>query len=195
MLRLRDIMTSEVMTLTPQSTLREAMELFARHHVSGAPVLAGGSLVGVVSSTDLMMFAASLSGVPTQRESDEWSEGPEPSLEEDVTRGNEPPSAFFSEMWEDAGAEVSGRMTSDSSPEWNVLEEHTVSEMMTSAPLVTLPPDAGAELAAKLMREQGIHRILVTDGARLVGIVSSLDLVRAVADRQFTVRQYVFNRA
>lgn len=67
MLRLRDIMTTDVVTLTSDTTLREAMELFAHHHVSGAPVVAGGRIVGVVSATDLMMFAASLAGVPTPR--------------------------------------------------------------------------------------------------------------------------------
>ena len=41
MLRLRDIMTTDVVTVSPESTIREAMELFASRHISGAPVVAG----------------------------------------------------------------------------------------------------------------------------------------------------------
>jgi CBS domain-containing protein len=195
MLRLRDIMTTEAVTFTPETTVREAMELLARHHVSGAPVVSGGELVGVVSGTDLMSFAAALSGVPTENDTtQEWGEWSEASIGDDVEAGNEPASAFFSDLWDDAGAEVTGRISSTSTPEWNVLEEHDVSELMTRTPLATLGADATAEAAAELMRTKGIHRVLVTDGAKLVGIVSALDIATAAADGRFTSRKYVFNR-
>jgi len=196
MLRLRDIMTTEAVTLIPETTVREAMELLARHHVSGAPVVSSGDLVGVVSGTDLMSFAAALSGVQTQNDTtEEWGEWSEPSMSDDVEAGNEPASAFFSELWDDAGSEVTGRISSSSGPEWNVLEEHDVSELMTRTPLATLGPDDSAESAAELMRTNGIHRVLVTDGDKLVGIVSALDIAAAAADGRFTSRKYVFNRS
>jgi predicted transcriptional regulator len=75
-----------------------------------------------------------------------------------------------------------------------VLEEHDVSELMTRTPLATLGPDASAEAAAELMRTNGIHRVLVTEGDKLVGIVSALDIATAAADHRFTNRRYVFNR-
>jgi CBS domain-containing protein len=195
MLRLRDIMTTGALTVTPETTVREAMELLARHHVSGAPVVSGGTLVGVVSGNDLMSFAAALSGVPTEYDAhDEWGEWAEPSIGDDVEQGNEPASAFFADLWDDAGAEVTGRIANPSTPEWNVLEEHEVSELMTRGPLSTLGPDASAESAAELMRRKGIHRVLVTDGENLLGIVSALDIATAAADHRFTNRRYVFNR-
>jgi len=43
MLRLRDIMTTDALTVSPETTVREAMELLARHHVSDAPVVSGGT--------------------------------------------------------------------------------------------------------------------------------------------------------
>jgi len=196
MLRLRDIMTTETVTLTPDMTVREAMELLGRHHVSGAPVVSGGELVGVVSGTDLMSFAAALSGVPTENDTNEqrgeWSEA---SMSDDIEAGNEPASSFFSDLWDDAGAEVTGRIDSPSAPEWNVLEEHDVSELMTRTPLATLGPDATAESAADVMRTKGIHRVLVTEDGKLVGIVSALDIATAAAERRFTNRKYVFNRS
>ena len=60
MLRLRDIMTTDVLSVSPETSVREAMELLTRRHVSGAPVVAGGKIVGVVTGNDLMMLASAL---------------------------------------------------------------------------------------------------------------------------------------
>jgi CBS domain-containing protein len=194
MLQIRDIMTTDLVTVGPQTTLREAMELLARHHISGAPVIAGDTLVGVVTGNDLMEFAASLSGIPTERDTnDSWAESISPSIAEPLEQEDEPASMFFSEMWDDSGAETGERMASVAGPEWNVLEEHDVSEVMTRAPLVTLGASATLDDAAELMRQKRIHRVLVTDGDLLVGLVSALDIVTAAAQHRFTKRTYVFN--
>lgn len=196
MLRVRDIMTTDVITVSPETTLREAMELFAKRHVSGAPVVAGGELLGVVSSTDLMMFAAALAGVPTEREAPaDWPADVRPVASAADGEDDESVPTFFAEFWDDAGADVIARMDASASPEWDVLDEHEVSEVMTRAPLTTLPPTAGVEWAADLMRRQRIHRILITDDEALVGIVSALDIVTAVADHRLTARHFVFNAA
>jgi CBS domain-containing protein len=195
MLRLRDIMTSDLLTVSPETSVREALELLGGRHVSGAPVISGGKLVGLVTGTDLMTFVAALPGVPTQRETqDESGDWPDPSVEADVENERESASAFYSELWDDVGADVTERVASVEGPEWNMLEEHDVSEVMTSLPLVTLGPDADVEEAADLMKEKGIHRILVTDGHSLLGVVSALDVAKAVAERKLTRRTYVFNR-
>jgi CBS domain-containing protein len=195
MLRLRDIMTSDLLTVSPETSVREALELLGGRHVSGAPVISGGKLVGLVTGTDLMTFVAALPGVPTQRETqDESGDWPDPSVEADVENERESASAFYSELWDDVGADVTERIASVEGPEWNMLEEHDVSEVMTSLPLVTLGPDADVEEAADLMKEKGIHRILVTDGHSLLGVVSALDVAKAVAERKLTRRTYVFNR-
>ena len=195
MLRLRDIMATDVVAISSEATVREAMELLSRHHVSGAPVVNGSTLVGVVSATDLMEFAAALPGVPTELDTrEEWNDPGDPSLDGQVDRENEPGCAFYADMWEDAGADVAQRLATPSTPEWNALEEHTVGEVMTRGPLVTLGPDDSAETAADIMRTNTIHRVLVTEDEKLVGIVSALDIVRAAADHRFTVRQFVFNR-
>src|SRR5688572_32494737 len=102
MLRLRDIMTSDVVSIGPELTLRDAMDLLTTRHISGAPVVARGKVVGVVSLTDLAESAAGMPGVPTQRpDVAEWGEFDNPG---DWVEGDEPPSAFFAEMYDDAGA-------------------------------------------------------------------------------------------
>jgi CBS domain-containing protein len=162
------------------------MELLSRHHVSGAPVVSGGILVGVVTGNDLMGFAAALSGIPTERESsDGWSDWPEVSVEEEVESQSAPPSAFFSDLWDDSGADMTERFANVGCPEWNALEEHDLSEIMTRMPLKTLAPDATAEEAAEIMQAQNIHRVLVVEHEKLVGIVSTLDIARAAAQHRF----------
>jgi CBS domain-containing protein len=187
-------MSTDVVTVTPETTIREAMEVLAKRHMSGAPVVSGEELVGIVTANDLMAFTAAIPGVPTERETrDEWIELAQPSVADEVEAEAEPSGAYFADLWEDAGADVAERFADIASPEWNALEEHDVSEVMTHAPLSTLSPDDEAETAADVMRRNSIHRVLVTEGDRLVGVVSSLDIARAAADHKFHTRTYVFN--
>jgi acetoin utilization protein AcuB len=50
-----------------------------------------------------------------------------------------------------------------------------VSEIMTDL-VVTVPPDATAEIARSVMKSAKIHHLLVMDGKRLVGVLSEKDL-------------------
>jgi len=189
MLKLRDIMTTEVLTVSPELSLRDAMELFAQRHVSGAPVVANGEVLGVVTSTDLLQLASALPGVPTARDEETVEEPGDQS--EEWESEDEPQGTFFTDMWSDAGAETGDRIETSGSPEWNALEEHTVAEAMT-ADVVSLTPDTPVIAAADLMRTKGIHRVLVMDRGLLAGIVSSMDITKAAADHRLTARTYVF---
>lgn len=178
MVTLHDIMSLDVETLSPEATLREVASLFADKHITGAPVVEGEKVVGVVSATDLLEFGAESSGVPRRREEQvEWGDFIEP---EEWTEGDESPSAFFVDLWADAGADVETRLEESDGPEWNVLEEHTAGEVMTRT-LCTLPSSASARDAAKYMLRAGVHRILVMDEGVLVGVVTTTDIVKAVA--------------
>lgn len=54
MLRLRDIMTTDVITLGPDVSIREAMDALTSNRISGVPVVAGTEVIGVVSASDLL---------------------------------------------------------------------------------------------------------------------------------------------
>ena len=55
MLKARDIMTRQVITVHPQTTVEELARLLMEHHISGAPVVDdAGNLVGVVTEHDLI---------------------------------------------------------------------------------------------------------------------------------------------
>jgi CBS domain-containing protein len=55
-------------------------------------------------------------------------------------------------------------------------------ETVMSKEAYTVPQDSSAAAGAKMMRERKIHRLLVTDGGLLVGVVTALDLLRAVEE-------------
>jgi CBS domain-containing protein len=191
MLQIRDVMTRDVLTVTPETTLREAAELFARRHVSGAPVVVGEKVVGVVSATDLLDFIASNPGVPNEGGESQPVDGSDeaPGWED----GDVPPAAYFSELWADVGAETGERFVERGGPEWDTFSEHTVAEVMTRK-VCSLPPDLPVTAAADYMRKADMHRVLVLEQGRLVGIVTSLDVARAAAEHKLTERRYVFDR-
>jgi len=197
MLRLRDIMTTELVSLDPNLTIREAMDVFVSKRISGAPVVAGDEVIGVISATDLLQFAAALPGVPTEREvtpdllDDVHDDGSrvEPDPEDEESAG-----VYFTDLWDDAGATVVERMAVPATAEWNSLEEHTVSEAMTRAPVHSLTPETFVTIAADYMRRAKIHRVLVMAGRRLLGVVTTTDITNAVADGKLTAHTYVFDR-
>ena len=50
-----DYMTVKLVTFTPEQSILEVMEKFAKHHISGGPVLDdNGFLVGIISEADCM---------------------------------------------------------------------------------------------------------------------------------------------
>ena len=149
MLRLKDIMTRDVVSAAPDMTIRDAMELLSERHVSGAPVVDGGKVVGIFSATDLLAFLADLDDMT-------------PSLTFRRRRGRTPP-----------------------------LEDVTVDEVMTRK-VQSLPPDCSVDEAAALMGKRQIHRVLVMQGDVLIGIVSTSDVAKAVAEHRIGSRTYVF---
>ena len=172
------VMSTELVAVSPELSLRELVELLANKHMSGAPVLAQGKVVGVVSLDDIASFLASSSPVPADGpEEIGWDEEPPPG----VVEGEEAAGAFFQDLWADAGAELVERTEAIRGPEWDLLAEHTVEEAM-SRRLCTVAPDQTVEGAAHLMRQADIHRLLVMEGDRLEGIITTSDVTRAVAE-------------
>ena len=57
MLKARDIMTKEVVTVTPQTGVRELAALLLERKISGAPVVdEAGKVLGVVTESDLVFL-------------------------------------------------------------------------------------------------------------------------------------------
>ena len=171
----RELMSTDVVSVAPELSLRAALELLAARHIGGAPVVAGDRVVGVLSMSDLLSFQASTPVVPAaEPDRPVW----EQESPEEWREGDEAPSAFFNDLWPDAGGDVLERLEQTGTPEWDLLAEHTVSEAMTRA-VIAIGPETAARAAARLMTRFDIHRVLVLDGGKLCGVLSSMDVVRA----------------
>ena len=194
MLRLRDIMTTELVTVSPELSLRDAMELFVAAHVSGAPVVAQQRVVGVVSVTDLLGFVATAPGVPDETRLEASLEELESDAE--LGEGDEPMATWFVELRSDEESDVADHFNETGSRRLRLdrFAEHTVSEVMNDS-VCSLPSATRVDQAADFMRNAGIHRVLVMDDGALVGIVSMKDIADAVADHKLTERTYVFGGA
>ncbi len=61
------------------------------------------------------------------------------------------------------------------------LSDTPVAEVMSKR-VYTVSRETSAAVAANIMRERRIHRLVVTDRTRVVGVVTSLDLMRVVEE-------------
>ena len=175
MLTVFDLMSRTLVTVSPGTTLREALMLLAEHRVSGAPVVSRGRVVGVVSATDLLAVennafaAAEADGAALPNEAHQvtgfWVAADESAV------------AYLGEAWADPWSEPTGRLASGR----DTLSRHTVAEVM-SRPICWVPPELPVRDAAAYMTNAGVHRVLVLDGDRLVGVLSTVDIVRAVGN-------------
>ena len=194
MLQIREVMTRKVITISPEHSLREAMELLATHHVSGAPVVSNGKVVGVVSATDLLEFAAALPPVESgsdeaESESNDDDDGFENVDDYDADESGR----WFLRRWRGGDDAERERFAESGTQEWTALDEHVVSEVMTRR-VISLRPTIALTAAADLMRRRHLHRVLVMEDRELVGILSTSDIVRVVADGGLVRTRYVFDR-
>ncbi len=53
-MKAKDIMTKDVVTVTPEATVKEVAKILTEENISGAPVVEEGELVGIVSEGDVI---------------------------------------------------------------------------------------------------------------------------------------------
>ena len=175
----RDIMTTEVVTLDPEMTLREAAATLADHHVTGAPVIVNGRVVGVLSASDILGVDAA---EPIE---DRDFNAYDPGIDEDIE-----PAPFFARLWPDAAMDVSERFggggRGDRSAGRGALDDRTVADVMTRN-VLEIRPEATISHAAERMANACVHRLLVVDDEGLAGIVTTTDIARWLAGKLRTV--------
>ncbi len=187
MLKLRDVMTKDVITLGPDLSIRDAMDVLTSRRVSGAPVVENRKVIGVISTSDLLRFAAE--NVDVEQESPaidtepapdgSWDGLSPPEVEED-----DPTAAYFFAMLDDSDEEVWEKMEEARGEEPSALDEQTVRDVMTTQ-LITMSPDDTITDAADYIRSARVHRLLVVDASgELAGLVTTMDLAREVADQR-----------
>lgn len=177
-----DIMRNDVVTIPVHESARSLARVLADSAISGVPVVDGNDrVVGVASTTDLVRLAAGDGDV---------------SL---ASLTMAPPLAGYSsdeEGEEDLGARDLGFFLPEDSPypgpamfeglPESAFDRATVADVMTPVSFSVSSDMDLVELADYLVRGR-IHRALVVDDGELRGIVTSLDVLRAVADKRMAV--------
>jgi len=158
----RDIMETDVVTVRPDLPIKNLIEVLEENGITGAPVVdSEENVVGVVSSTDVMRLAAK-----EEEESGARAAGAETDDESDFfyTGGS---GGFLPAL--PAGLPKTRIGTKP------------VRDVMTRATF-SVRPDASLPEAARFLHQAGIHRALVFDGGRLLGLVTTMGIVAAVAE-------------
>jgi len=181
MIRVRDILESKVLTVTPDTPVRDLVRLLSDHEVTGVPVVDGKKgVVGVVSISDILRLARDLDDVP---EALRWGKGsfsPSATGPGPAGEGNGEKGEFFAYYVSPTGVFVDLRERM-AGAEAEVFAGYRVEDIMTPAP-VTISPDASLKELAALLRSRKVHRVVVEEGGKLVGIVTTTDLLKAVAE-------------
>lgn len=172
----KDIMRADVVTAPPDLTVRELTRLLSDEGITGVPVVTdSGEVLGVVSATDVVRLAAEAAEISVTGTRWVPVSAPESGGESD-DEAVDPYSDYF--LPEDAPVVR---------PEWAAsgndgpLDNLSVSDIMTPVTFSVEPGTSLRELADFLVRGR-IHRALVLDDGRLEGIVTTMDVLQAVAD-------------
>lgn len=147
----QNVMTDSVVSVSPESSLLDVLRVFVEENIHGAPVVDGEELVGVITTTDLL-----------RAQEDEHDAGWATS---DYLRGV---LEFSAPGWSGEESDLQDR-----------LGQQTAADVMTKG-VLTVPRDAPVTEVARLLREHRVHRLYVTNGECLCGVVSTLDLMPVI---------------
>jgi len=151
----KDIMKKDVITVPMDMTVHELANLFTEKMISGAPVVnQENKLVGVVSLTDIVR-----------------NDDRRVKVVSDNSRTN-----YYLHGWED-------KLTREEMFELHVEENQdlSVKEIMTPL-LFQVPETQSLSDLADMMIVGRIHRLFVTKNEQIVGIITTLNMLKAIRD-------------
>jgi CBS domain-containing protein len=151
--RAKDLMSPNVITVGDEMTTEEAARYLIEREISGAPVV--DTLGHLVGIVSMTDIGRSVGDPP------------------DVALS--PGSGFYGDEDEEAAIEDRGIRSQE---ERAVM----VRDVMTPA-IHQLPVTASVAEVARLMVAQHIHRVVVTEGKEPVGIITSMDVLKMLADK------------
>jgi len=155
-MKARDLMRGNVLTVSPDMRLVDLERFLISSHLTGAPVVREGKLVGVVSRSDVVRQ------IVVERTRAEYVA--------DVDSG----LASWHHLPDLRMAEWIGEAVADH------LEHMHVRDVMTTN-VITITPDTDIRDAARVLVDHRVHRVLVVDGEEVCGMLSAIDLVNLLA--------------
>lgn len=151
-----EIMRRSIQTVPTTMALPELERAFVQAKVSGFPVVDGDQVVGVVSRSDIIR-QLDLEHETAQRTSDFYF---------DAGGFHEIPLATSVEVADRVGERM----------------EHLAVRDVMHRQVFAVPPDQTLRAIAETMVDNNIHRVLVTQEGRLLGLISTTDFVRLYAE-------------
>jgi CBS domain-containing protein len=170
--RVDGLMQTNLVTVSPDATVRSLTRLLSDHQISGAPVVDhSGQVVGVVSATDILRLAADETDVRV------GSFPPISPMESDEPSGDDELDlvGYFASM--------DATVVAPEGIDWiseDAFNERTVRDIMTGIHF-SVGPDASLAELADLMVRGRIHRALVVENGELRGIVTTFDVLKAIS--------------
>ncbi|HWQ44033.1 MAG TPA: CBS domain-containing protein [Methanosarcina barkeri] len=152
-MKVKDVMNPNVVFCKPDDTVREAAKILKENSISGAPILEGEKLVGIISEADLLKLLI----LPEKGEL--WLPSPFEVIEVPIR--------------ELIGWEDTKKMLSDAGA-------IRIKEIMTKD-VHTISSEASVEEASEHMIRHRINRLPVTEDNRVVGIVTRGDIIEGLA--------------
>ncbi|MDA1017964.1 MAG: CBS domain-containing protein [Planctomycetota bacterium] len=150
------IMHSPVVCASPDDTLKQIEGQMEDKQISGMPVVEDGVMVGIITQDDLVQVPTMLDAMARYVYGEMQSSGPM-FQGEDADDDGVPDNLSFR-----------GR-----------IPNMQVREVMARG-VVTCKPSTPVEEVMRLMVSHHIHRVVVTDDGHPIGIISTLDALKAL---------------
>lgn len=152
----KDIMTKNVTCVKPDMKINELDKIFVGSRITGAPVTdENDDLIGVVSKSDIVSY--------------------------DFKKGMH--ASSMSDYYSDTGL-APQQMTDDfiETNEINLVDA-TVKDLMVKDVYTGKADDSIFDIS-KMMYEKRIHRLVIAEGQKVLGIVSTLDILKVVGEME-----------
>lgn len=157
-LKVRDLMTTQVVTLQPTDTVKKAVIRFALDNVSGAPVVDNRNhLLGILSENDVLHLIL--------------------AYQQELTEDS--PESVMLNYPMDSSNEPDDRLKKISEEISNM----AVSDIMIRTVLTTTPDTTIMEVL-KAMVEMKVNRVPVVEKGVVVGVISRGDIIFALYKRK-----------
>ncbi len=150
-MKLKDIMSKKVLALKPEQTIEDALHLFAKHNIHGAPVVDdSGYIVGIFTESDFLS-----------------------ALRKKTTN----PQMVFPSIPLMGISFVDSPLQKEISDVVRETVKMPISKVMKKT-VHTLPSSADVKDAIRMMITHRITRIPIMDDKKLVGIVTRTDIIK-----------------
>ncbi len=154
-MKVKDLMTKDVVTFRPDMTIKEAMEILAEKNIGGAPVVKDGKLVGILTQRDILHY------LDMAYKAQGWLLIPTPFDIIEIPKISSLPYERFTEILEKLG--------------------NTRVEEVMQKKVYYVEPEDDVEDAIELLAKGKINRLpVVNKDKAVVGIITRGDIIRGL---------------